>query len=325
MAAPGVAQTIGVAAADPSPLEFVVIGDAPYDELDEIMLRKAVKRINGADYPFVIHVGDYKGGRAPCLDVHDEAMATLIESLQPTPVFYTPGDNEWTDCDRHIDPATGERVSDLDRLAKVRGLFAVGTPAGAEAFDYRRQEIMAENATWRHRDVRFVTIHVTGTNNGRDWVAGDDLIAARIAVAARDAANLEWLSAGFAAAKEEGAKALVIAMQGDPTNVKSKPADVMCDTVAPSNKHPCDGFADLRAAIAAGAEAFGAPVLLIHGDTAPFTLNQRLSGEEADNLWRLNAAGDIAVRDVTLVQVSPASATPFGARGLLTGRSPKTR
>lgn len=68
---------------------------------------------------------------------------------------------------------------------------------------------------------------------------------------------------------------------------------------------------------------------MVHGDTSPFTLNRDFVDVAAPNLWRLNAAGDAGTadggiaygeRDVTVVTVTPGSATPFAARGLLNGR-----
>ena len=311
---------------------FIVIGDTPNNEQDEKMLAEALPMVKAGGYPFVIHIGDYKSGGAACTDDHDEAFAKLIDDLKPTPVFYTPGDNEWTDCDRREDARTGALYSDLDRLEKIRALFFATPPETPVSMAYRRQETQVENAMWTHRDVRFLTVHATGTNNGRDWVTGDPLERAAAAAAARDAANLAWLAEGFAAAKEENAAAVVIAMQANMTNVGNKPEDVMCDSVAANNDHPCDAFTDLRAKLRDEAFAFDGPVLLIHGDTAPFTLNQSFAGEEAPNLWRLNAAGDAGigrtglpygVRDITLVTIHPPAEEPFSAIGVVTGKTPR--
>ena len=321
-------------AADPtsSDFSFLVIGDTPYSSQDEAMLARALPTIREAAYPFIVHIGDYKGGGQQCLDKFDDRMAALIEDLSPTPVFYTPGDNEWTDCDRHVDPETGEKYSDLARLEKIRLRFFETPPAGGDAFDYRRQRAQKENASWTHGGVRFVNLHVTGTNNGRDWVTVDSLTEADLAADRRDAANLEWLTKTFRAARIEGARAIVISMQADVTDIVDKPEDVMCVDAAPSDEHPCDAFTDLRRALRDEAIVFGGPVLLIHGDTAPFTLNQDMAGEDAPNLWRLNATGDAGrnalgarygVRDVTEVTVTADRRAPFSARGLTTGRRPK--
>lgn len=310
---------------------FVVIGDTPYSSEDEEMLTTALPLIKGGDFPFVIHVGDYKGGRAPCSKDHDDRFAALIAALKPTPVFYTPGDNEWTDCDRNIDPKTGRNWSDLVRLDIVRDRFFESPPATPEDLAYERQQVQIENATWRYRGVRFGTIHVVGTANGRDWVTGDPLPAAQTEVEARDKANTEWLKQVVSAAIEEDAVAIVIAMQADPTDVEGDALGVACEGVV-DHDAKCDAFAALRVQLKDLAADFKKPVLLIHGDTAPFTLNQEFAGAEAANLWRLNAAGDAGVgvagdfygvRDVTLVTIDTSATAPFFARGLVGGKPAK--
>ena len=324
-------------------LSFIVVGDAPYGPEDEAMLADALPLIKASRTPFVVHLGDYKGGKTACADHYDAAFAALIDDLRPTPVFYTPGDNEWTDCDRNPDQRTGRPYSDLDRLDKIRTLFFSGPPAAldepgaAEAFGFRQQETLIENATWIHERVRFLTVHVVGTNNGRNWVVGDSLLRAREAVEARDAANLEWITAGFKAARQERARAVIIAMQGDPVQIWRQARGKPCDAdgtqpVRADGEQVCDGFLALRRRLREEALAFDGPVLVMHGDTAPFSLNQDFLGETAPNLWRFNAAGDAGVgrtglpyglRDVAMVTFDPSKNKPFSAFGLLTGETPK--
>ena len=312
---------------NPNAIQFVVIGDTPYSEADEEMLAEAVPLIRDRAYPFVIHVGDYKGGRAECLAVHDEAHAELIADLRPIPVFYTPGDNEWTDCDRNINPETGERYSDLEQLANIRKRMSETDLNVPSKFNFVQDEQMPENQTWQYRAVRFVSLHVTGTNNGRDWVTGDPHSLALAAVKFRDDRNRIFAQKAFELARAENAEAVVIAMQADLTDIAKKPEDVMCTTVAASDNHDCDAFTDLRFHIQSLTKEFDGPVLLIHGDTAPFTLNQNFAGEEADNLWILNAAGDkgptYGVRDVTHVEIDLTQARPFSARGLISDARPR--
>ncbi|MEM6414511.1 MAG: metallophosphoesterase [Pseudomonadota bacterium] len=313
---------------------IVIIGDTPYSSQDEAMLAKALPIIADGSFPFVLHIGDYKAGKADCIDAHDEGFSNLVKSLQPKPVFYTPGDNEWTDCDRNTNPKTNKPYSDLSRLDRVLSLFAQGTPSGAEAFAHRRQDRQTENATWTHAGIRYLTIHVTGTNNGRDWVTGDPLEAALKAVEARDEANKDWLEDVFALAAREKANAIVLATHGDMTDVGKKPVGIMCNDVALSDQHPCDAFVELRNIIRKLTIDFGKPVLLIHGDTEPFTLGQSFAGDEAPNLWRLNATGDagrtpfgipFGVRDITILEFQLDKEIPFRARGLLTGKKPARR
>ena len=316
----------------PKPFSFVVIGDTPYSAVDKPMLEQAKVNIKNGEYPFIIHIGDYKGGGAPCSAAHDLYQVNLIKDLAPLPVFYTPGDNEWTDCDRFDDPKTGKKHSELERLDSVRRLFFARAPIHSKPLHYRQQAVQRENTTWRYNGVRFLNLHITGTNNSRDWVNGDSLARALTAVTARDKANLLWLKTAFSKAKSEHAKALIIAIHADVTDIGKKSEDSMCTDVSASNKHPCDAFTDFRYALQNHAKNTSIPILLIHGDTAPFTLNQKMAGEEAPNLWRLNAAGDAGigrtgqaygVHDVTIVNYNPRAEMPFSAAGLTTGKTPK--
>lgn len=306
---------------------FFVVGDTPYDEADAAMLATATDRMRAAKPAFVIHVGDIKSGGAPCDGEADDAFSAWIEKMRPATVFYTPGDNEWTDCDRNNDPATGAPYSELGRLDLLRSRFFSTPPTGAERFGWRNQQGHPENATWKDRNVRFATVHAVGTADGWGYVGGDPLDLATESARSRDAAAVAWIGEAAATAKTERADALVIAMQADPTETR-KFAGVRCEA-AVEDAYACDAFVDLRAALRGAAATFGGPVLLVHGDTAPFTLDQNLLESGAPNLWRLNAAGDAGVdpsgaaygvRDVTVITVAPPAARPFAAQGLLTGR-----
>lgn len=317
---------------EPKPFSFVVIGDTPYSAVDKPMLETAKAKIKQADYPFIIHVGDYKGGGAACTAEHDLYQQNLIKALAPLPVFYTPGDNEWTDCDRFEDPKSGKAQSELERLEIVRSLFLAHAPKNSKPLNYKRQTEFRDNAAWRYGGVQFATLHITGTNNSRDWVGGDTLANAKRAVTERDAANLVWLTTIFHKAEKTQAAAIIIAIHADITDVRKKPDDVMCTDVSATHKNPCDAFTDFRYALQNHAKNIAIPVLLIHGDTAPFTLNQKMAGEGAPNLWRLNAAGDAGIgrtgqpygtHDVTLVSYSPNAENPFSAIGLTTSKRPK--
>jgi hypothetical protein len=306
---------------------FIVIGDTPYGGEDVEMLAKALPLVKAGAYPFIIHVGDYKGGRAPCTSGLDDRQAELIASLAPTPVIYTPGDNEWTDCDRNIDSATGKPYSDLGRLAMIRERFFSAPVAAPQAYEVERQAAQPENQSWRYRGVRFASVHVVGTANGRDWVTGDQPAAALAAVNARDAHNFAWVTHVIAKAESEDASAIVVAMQADMTDLKGKQRGLACSAVS-KGEGKCDAFVAYRRALQDAAIKTGKPVLVIHGDTAPFTLNQTFAGEEAPTLWRLNAAGDAGigvtgfsygVRDLTLVSIDLNAPAPFLAKAFLSG------
>ncbi|MEX0644600.1 MAG: hypothetical protein WD076_04775, partial [Parvularculaceae bacterium] len=210
----------GPATVESGAFSFPVIGDIPYGPEDDAVLQgEILPRVKDGPYPFVLHVGDYKSGGAPCTEEQDAAMTTLIGVISPRPVVYTPGDNEWTDCDRFADAATGKSMSELQRLDRLRALFFAAPVAARSELSLARQGSLPENQTWRYRGVRFVTIHVVGTNNGRSFVTGDPLDVAAAAADARDKANAEWLNGAVRAAKLDNARAIVIAMQADPLEV----------------------------------------------------------------------------------------------------------
>ena len=79
---------------------FYAMGDVPYQpEEDELLPRQIAELPTDAE--FVVHVGDIKGGAAPCDEsVYIKVSGMLSKSLAP--VFIIPGDNEWNDC---TDPA----------------------------------------------------------------------------------------------------------------------------------------------------------------------------------------------------------------------------
>jgi len=306
--------------------EFVVVSDMPYNDADAAFLRdEFIPAAKNGAFPFVIHAGDTKGGGEPCLPEYDEAQRDLINTFAPTPVFYTPGDNEWTDCDRRTNEETGARYSELTQLEQIREMFfSAPFSTAALAWNAQRQTAQPENARWTYDGVMFATLHVVGTNNGRNQVLGDDVDDIAAAADERDAANLAWLEETVEAAKASKTKALIIAMQADMTDpevAESGFIGVPCDSAYEDDKIRCDGFAALRVAIRNAASSFGKPFLLIHGDTHEYSLGQSFAGYETDNLWRLNGAGDY-VRDATLVSVDPNAVQPFTARGLVTGKRP---
>lgn len=306
---------------------FPVIGDIPYSEDDRSVLEgEILPAIAAGSFPFLIHIGDYKSGGAPCDPAADEAQRALIAQLSPIPVFYTPGDNEWTDCDRFIDPQTGRPQSALERLARLRRLFFSSRVEAPMTMKAKRQPDLPENMTWTYGGVRFATVHVVGTANGRRAVEGDDPALAGAEADRREAAATAWLAEVSALARRQKAGALVVAMHADMFDVSDGVLGQPCAGASASREETCDAFATLRAALNAAAAGFGGPTLLIFGDTAPFALKR--ADEGAGLLWLLNAAGDhgvtpegfhYGVQDATLVTFDPRAAEPFTARAIASG------
>lgn len=291
---------------------FAVIGDMPYTDAEYALLEQPdgaiAKAIRTLDPPVLIHLGDFKRGRLSCSDELLQDHYRQIALLNPNKTVYTPGDNDWTDCDRFT---LGGRYDELERLNFLRQLFfhqdsrqLTGNIPGLV-----RQQGFIENARWRSGNVVFATLHIPGTNNGRREILHSNLNDALNEADLRDRSNAQWLDELFAAAAS--AEAAVIAFQADIFDFDyEKP---VCSI---SNRTDCDGYRLLRDLIKQHAAQFNKPVLLVHGDTPAYCLHRPYAG--LPNLWRLNAPGDYKYIDASQVVFAPDNKDmPFIVTGLL--------
>lgn len=293
---------------------FVAFGDMPYCTpgapqdcpAEEGRVAALVREINAARPAFSIFVGDTKGGSELCTDERVLRAFTWM-GLAADPLVYTPGDNEWTDC---WQPRAGRFVQE-ERLGLIRERFFRDDRSLGRAMRVTRQAdadpahaLFVENARWTQQGVVFATLHVTGSNNNRP-TEPDERPSSRPPPGAmaeferRDAANRAWLAATFAAARQAGAPAVVLAMQAD------------IDYAIRCNTGPDSGLVAMRAAIAMEASAFARPVLLIHGDTHAWLRDRPLP--EAPNLTRIMVPGERDTRAVE-VTVTPGAAEPWEFR-----------
>lgn len=308
---------VATAAAAAENLRFVAIGDLPYYDKDKDLPEKQrywqhglftaviAPAIRLAGVHFVIHYGDFQGGSEDCVDDLDDKRRTIM-ALHDGPVFYTPGDNDWTDCDRmHLK----NPVSALDRLVALRDVYFRSPLPLPPSWAYAAQQTYAENARWQRDGVLFATLHAVGSNSGREDIRIDARANALAEIEARNRANLVWLDALFAEAGRTAARAAVVAIHSDITDV---PQHAPCSD---REAEQCDGYRGFREALTAHAAAFGKPVLLLHGSTGAYCWEAAYGG--VANLWRLNAAGDFRV-NATVVEVAQAGvAPPFSARLLV--------
>jgi hypothetical protein len=306
-------------------MRFIAIGDTPYSADEERRLKQEVAgAIKAYAPPFVVHYGDLKGGTENCSEDLLVARRDFFYGLLPNRVFYTPGDNEWTDCDRSFLEAP---VSELDSLDLLRRVFFSSPIDLPKNWQYARQANFPENARWMQDGIFFMTVHLVSTNNGRMEIRLDDIELALALVEARDQANRVWLKESFATALKADAKAMVIVTQAD---VTSPDAEGPCTAV---NRMHCDAFQNFRENLKRNARKFAKrgearrPVLLLHGDTNPFCMDKTFGGSQAPNLWRLNAWGDFkSPADATLVTVQPGNPPqPFTAETLLGHEVPAQR
>ncbi len=253
--------------------EVALIGDARYrpDEYPKFLRVRDV--INAERVAFTIHIGDIKGGGSCADRVYTEARE-LFDGFD-SPLVYTPGDNEWTDC--------GDRRP-RERLAFLRRVFFTDDQSlGRQRLRLERQSTdYPENARWRFNRVTFATLHVVGSNNNLpEATRPEGTLGDAGEYAARNAANLAWLAQTFQAARADGSVAVVLAMQADPAFER-----------APAQR---PGYADLLAALARETEAFAKPVALVHGDSHVSRVDRPLedpaTGRTVENFTRVETFG----------------------------------
>ena len=271
------------ATAAAAPFKFVALGDMPYKLPDDYARFEAlIGDVNKLNPAFTIHVGDIKSGSTPCSDENFQKVKDEF-GMFTGPLIYTPGDNEWTDCHRE----KAGKFDPLERLNKIREMFFKGQgdkSFGKTPMTLTRQDKLIENSRWAQDGVIFSTIHVVGSNNGMERN-----IASVSEYFTRNAANLEWVKATFAEAKEKNAPAVVISFQAD----LFYGSPVLLTDV---------GLRDTVTTLATEAKAYGKPVLLIQGDSHTLVIDHPLT-EAGANTFLGQTAASPTLRNVTRLQV----------------------
>lgn len=301
---------------------FAAYGDMPYmvklpdGRNDEQVLIEdiAPKMRQRNDIPFVIHVGDLGRPEHSCYDSWLEKTQKFWKEEIVKPVFFTPGDNDWTDCDRKN---LKVRKSELERLDAIRKILFSQPKIVPAEWRYQQQNTLPENATWWYKGVRFVTQHIVGTNNGRTEILIDDPQKANKLVDIRDKENAKWLKDAFEMAKNDDTLAVVVANQLDPFEPDGSTSDVFSRCL---NNNAYKGFCEQLQSLASELDK---PVLLMHGDSHPYCLDQPFPVDKTPKLWRLNVPGDFKVIDAAFVSFDANnSKKPFKVTGILSGTEP---
>jgi len=284
--------------------EFGVIGDLPYNAEDERKFPNLIEDINKANLAFVIHDGDfqadfrgYRDGSRPCTDETFYDRKNLAQSFKH-PFILTPGDNDWTDC-HYVKP---ESFDPLERLTKLREIFFSGDQGlGHLAMTLTRQSEdpkyskFRENVRWTYGDVLFVTLHMVGSENNLGRTREMDAEYAE-----RNAVNLVWMREAFELAKRNGNKAIMIITQANPGFQNTWPEArfrryMLGSPVKPPEKKTKTGYDDFLVALEAETLAFTRPVVLVHGDSHIFRIDQPLVSSKTrrviENFTRIETFG----------------------------------
>lgn len=245
---------------------FAALGDTPYTRDEEPQFISMIAEMNRQPLALALHVGDFKDARSECSDALYLQRREWFQ-LSHHPFFYTPGDNEWTDCGR----AYWARHAPLERLAKLRELFfARDSSLGQRTLHAERQHDRGhpEHMRWHIEDIVFATLNIPGPDNNRARMADESR--------QRTAALIDWMRDTFRIARSRALPGIVLATQ----------ANIWSGSSA---------YARILETLVAEAQRYSGQVLVIHGDTHWFRLDRPLidpaTGRAIENVTRLEVYG----------------------------------
>ena len=263
------------------PLSFGLFGDTPYSRWEREQLPPMMSAMGSEGLSFAVHAGDIKKGSGVCSDEVFRDILGVFQSA-PLPLIYVPGDNDWTDCHRRSNGGHDP----LERLARLRELFFAGDETlGQRRFELERQSgdpehaRYRENVRWEMGGVLFVGLNVPGSHNNFHGPRGRGGPTAEYLE--RSAANRAWLAQAFARARGKQLAGVLIIVQGNP------------GFEAASAGHAKPGYAEFIDQLRAETQAYAGQVVLVHGDTHYFQVNQPL----------LNIQGTGVLHNFTRVEV----------------------
>lgn len=278
--------------------EFIAFGDMPYNlPADFGCFENLIKQVNREKPALSVHVGDFKSGSTPCSDEYFRKIHDYFETFSK-PLIYTPGDNEWTDCNRE---AAG-KYDPLERLALLRKMFfnngqSLGKRKIPLASQGEKPEFAryVENVAWEYGGIQFATVHIVGSNNNFRGTDNTEFIE-------RENANLAWLEELFTRAADK--KGLVMFTQADMF----------------SGRAVSTGFQRIIEKLSELSRIYGKPVLWVNGDSHRFITDKPLLNPDKRstilNFTRVQVFGDADMASVH-VTVDPKSKNLFTIRQML--------
>jgi hypothetical protein len=285
-------------------------GDLPYSPEQALGVPSLISDMNSQRLAFTVHDGDLKAGGGLCDDtVYAQALA-YFNALR-APAMFTPGDNDWTDCDR---PAAGG-YSARERLDLERKIF-FGTPYSLGQRPMRQDVQTAalclgvtgtpvpcvENRRWTVGGVTYVTLNVAGSCNNLCDTNPDPA-----EFAARNRANILWMKESFRLAKARKSAAVMLITQANPGWDQSDPTRAPVRdprTLAQPVGQP-DGYVDFLRALRDEVIAFRKPVAYVHGDSHYYRIDKPLLsalGQRLENFTRIETFGNNQANGLNDVQ-----------------------
>jgi hypothetical protein len=299
-------------------------GDTPYSDVQaQTGVPNVIADMNSSDIAFSVHDGDLKAGNAIAGSVtpttcQNAALPSIysqglgyFDSLRE-PAIFTPGDNDWTDCDR----TSNGGFNSLERLQYERSVFfSDDLSLGQHPMELEVQTAplcqgttsltgqprfltgCVENRRWRFHKVTFATLDVQGSCNNLCSSGAGDPGGDLPEYTAREAADELWLQQTFAEAKAQGSSGVMIIWQADPgfdtAGFQGAPKRNPT-TLVETDGNP-DGFHDLLSKLRDETISFRKPVVLVHGDSHYLMIDKPLldaDGRRVENFTRVETYGD---------------------------------
>jgi len=283
-------------------------GDLPYSDVQAVTgVPNLIADMNSQELEFTAHDGDLKAGNGSPGSITPTTCsdALYLQGLQyfnslKAPAIFTPGDNDWTDCDR----ASNGSFNSLERLDHERKLFF--STAFSLGQHRLHQEVQTdplclgvsgkvpcvENRRWTLGRVTYATVNIQGSCNNLCDTAPDPA-----EFAARNQADILWVQETFAEAKQRNSVAVMLITQADPgfdlTNATRAPIRDP-KTLAETDGQP-DGFQEFLSALRNEVIAFDKPVAYVHGDSHYFRVDKpflNAKGQRLENFTRVETFGN---------------------------------
>jgi hypothetical protein len=294
-------------------------GDFPYSDVQaQTGVPNLIADMNNSDISFSIHDGDLKAGSGTpgsatpttCSDALYTQALGYFNSLQQ-PAFFTPGDNDWTDCDR----TSNGGFNDVERLTHERKVFfgtdsslgehtmklTVQSTPNCLGWDYGTSSTVAapcvENRRWTFKKVTYATVNIQGTCNNRCSSGAGDPAGDEAEYQARNPADLQWLQDTFDEAAAKNSVAVMIIGQADPGfdgSDATRGPTRNPTTLAETDGAP-DGYISFLTKLRDLTIAFDRPVVYVHGDSHYFRVDKPLqtsTGRRVENFTRVETFGD---------------------------------
>lgn len=269
-----IAGTAPAAGAESTPADGLatlgLIGDYLYDADQVDDAERLLADLDAADLDLVVHDGDTTYAPVPRFRCSQEVLQYHADRLNAldTPVLYTPGDNEWTDCPSYVATYGAENLGHTDPLVALDAVRQTFYPdaqsLGAEKIELEVQSAARpENRRTTVAGVPVATMHVVGSLNGYEQVGLVPGLAQEIP--ARQADNLAWMRETFAEAARTDAPGVMLVWQANPDPF----AQGFWEGDVSAERPPLwdDAYGELLAALRTEVVAFGKPVVLVHGDS----------------------------------------------------------